>query len=263
MRKQQGNNPPVVMCLSGHDPSGGAGIQADIEAINANHARACTVITALTVQDSHDVQQLIPVELNIFQAAAEAVLNDINVSVFKTGLIANTDVVRAIAEIARQQPTIPLVIDPVLATGSGTRLSSDDFIQVLHDELLPLATIATPNLPEAQQLSGEQNPDACAEKILATGCQFVLITGTHAETKNVINTLYSPTEKVEFTVERLTGEYHGSGCTLASSLAAHLALGHSVKAAVTKALDYTWQTLKHAQAVGTGQLLPNRYYSHD
>ena len=263
MHKQQDNKPPIVMCFAGHDPSGGAGIQADIESIDANHAHACTVVTALTVQNTHDVEQLIPIELNTFQKTAKNLLGDVSVNAFKTGLLANAEIAHAISAIVRQRPSIPLVVDPVLASGAGSKLSNDELVQTLCDELLPVTTIATPNLPEAQTLSGEKHPDSCAEKILATGCQHVLLTGTHADTDAVINTLYSHNEKIEFEVERLSGEFHGSGCTLAASLAANLANQQDINAAVSNALDYTWQSLKQAQAIGGGQLLPNRHFPHD
>jgi len=263
MHKQQGNMPPVVTCFSGHDPSGGAGIHADIESINANHAQACTVITALTVQDTHDVQQVSPVDLSFFQAAANTVINDITVKAFKTGLLAEANIAHAIAKIVLQQPSVPLVIDPVLASGSGSKLANDELVQTLREQLLPIASITTPNLPEAQTLSSEKNPDSCAEKILSMGCKYVLLTGTHANTEQVVNTFYSQYEKQEFSVERLAGEFHGSGCTLAASLAANLANDHDIKTAVTKALDYTWQTLKHAKQVGKGQWHPQRKFSYD
>jgi len=263
MHKQQDNKLPNVVCFSGHDPSGGAGIQADIESVNANHARACTIITALTVQDTHDVQQLIPVELMDFQNAATTLLNDVEANAFKTGLLATADIADAISQLACQQPSIPLVVDPVLASGAGSKLSSNKLIQSMRINLLPVATIATPNLPEAQILSGEKDIDECAKKILAMGCQHVLVTGTHASTTQVINTLYSFNEKIEFTVERLVGEFHGSGCTLASSLAANLANKLDIKTAVSHALDYTWQSLEHAQQIGKGQLLPSRHFQHD
>jgi len=263
MPKQQDNKHPVVMCFSGHDPSGGAGLQADIEATIANHARACTVVTALTVQDSSNVQQVTPVELNLFQASADAVLKDVSVTVFKTGLLADAHIAQIVSNIAKQYTEIPLVIDPVLASGAGSDLADAKLIKVIQEQLLPLATIATPNLPEAQRLSGEQEAGACAEKILAMGCQYVLLTGTHATTDNVINTLYSRNTRIEFEVKRLNGDYHGSGCTLAASLAANLANGHDINTSVSMALDYTWQSLKHAQAIGKGQLHPTRNFRHD
>jgi len=263
MHKQQDNHTPIVMCFSGHDPSGGAGIQADIEAINANQSRVCSVITALTVQDSRDVKHVAPVALTFFKDAAHAILNDIAVTVFKTGLLADTPIALAMANVARQHPHIPLVVDPVLASGSGSSLASNDLIQALRDVLLPLATIVTPNLPEAQTLSGKQTPDACAEKILRMGCKYVLLTGTHAKSEQVINSLYSKNKKTDFSVERLAGEFHGSGCTLASSLAANLANKQCMQTAVSNALDYTWQTLKHANAIGKGQLHPHRLYAYD
>ena len=263
MPKQQDNKHRIVMCFSGHDPCGGAGLQADIEAIMANHARACTVVTALTVQDSFNVQQVIPVELNLFQAAADAVLNDMSVNVFKTGLLADAHIAQTVADIAKEYAEIPLVIDPVLASGAGSELADAELIKVIQEQLLPLATIATPNLPEAQRLSGEQEAEACAEKILAKGCQYVLLTGTHATTDNVINTLYSSNTRIEFEVDRLNGDYHGSGCTLAASLAANLANDHDINTSVSMALDYTWQSLKYAQAIGKGQLHPTRNFAHD
>lgn len=263
MHKQQDNSPPIVMCFSGHDPGGGAGIQADIESVNANHARACTVITALTVQDSHDVQQLVAVDKKLFHAAAATLLNDLAVNAFKTGLLADAAIVDTIAQIIQQHATVPLIIDPVLASGAGTALSGNALIHKLRSELLPRATITTPNLPEAQALGGEQNPDSCAEKILGLGCQHVLLTGTHANTEQVINTLYSKNGKTEFPVERLAGSFHGSGCTLASSLAANLANKHDLKTAVSMALEYTWQSLRHAEAIGQGQRFPNRHFSND
>jgi len=263
MPKQQDNKHPVIMCFSGHDPSGGAGLQADIEAIQANHARACTVVTALTVQDSFNVQQVIPVEVDLFQASADAVLNDVSVTVFKTGLLADARIAQTVADVAKQYTEIPLVIDPVLASGAGSELADAKLIKVIQEQLLPLATIATPNLPEAQRLSGELDANACAEKILAMGCRYVLLTGTHATTDNVINTLYSRKTRTEFEVERLNGDYHGSGCTLAASLAANLANDHDINTSVSMALDYTWQSLKRAQAIGKGQLYPTRNFTHD
>jgi len=251
------------MCFSGHDPSGGAGLQADIEAINAHHAHACSVVTALTVQDSQDVKRLAPVEPDFFQAAAETLLDDVSVSVFKTGLLADARIAQAIAIIARQHPQCPLVVDPVLASGAGSALSDAELITAIRERLIPIASIVTPNLPEAQALTGEQNADSCAEKILAMGAQSVLLTGTHATTTNVINTFYNRDSRIEHEVERLPGHYHGSGCTLASSLAANLARGHDMNTATSIALDYTWQSLKHGHAIGKGQLFPGRIFDHD
>jgi len=263
MSKQQDNKPPVIMCFSGHDPSGGAGLQADIEAIAANHAHACTVTTALTVQDSARVKRLVPVEVDLFQDAANTILNDMPISAFKTGLLADAKIAQAIIDITKQHPNVPLVVDPVLASGAGNTLANAELIKIIQEQLLALATIATPNLPEAQQLSGQQHADDCAKHLLATGCQYILLTGTHATTDNVINALYSNETRVEFAVERLDGDYHGSGCTLAASLAANLANGYDIATAVSMALDYTWQSLKHGRAIGKGQRHPNRQFLND
>lgn len=263
MPKQQDYKAPVVVCFSGHDPVGGAGIQADIEAITANQAHACSVITALTVQDSHDVYNLVPVNKALFNEMATTLLKDVSVDVFKTGLLADAGIAGLVADIAATNKAIPLIVDPVLATGAGTDLANEALLDCFRQRLLPLAHLATPNLPEAQRITGEKTPAACAEKLLATGCPHILLTGTHATTTNVINTLYSKNEKFEFEVKRLNGEYHGSGCTLAASLAAQLALGHNTRAAVSAAIEYTWQSLNHARSIGRGQSIPQRQATDD
>jgi hydroxymethylpyrimidine/phosphomethylpyrimidine kinase len=260
MSQQQAS--PIVLCFSGHDPVGGAGIQADIEAVAAQGAHAATVITALTVQDTRNVQRIEPVAVETLREAADAVLKDLPVAVFKIGLLGSTDIARAVADIIRQyrirHPGIPLVLDPVLAAGGGKDMSDDNLLEVIRSELLPLTTLLTPNSLEARRLAGKQALEDCAQQLLSMGCRHVLITGAHEMTDSVHNTLYNVAGQHVFESERLPGEYHGSGCTLAASLGARLALGEDIAPACCHALAYTEQSLRHARSPGHGQSIPTR-----
>lgn len=256
MSQQQAS--PIVLCFSGHDPVGGAGIQADIEAIAAQGAHAATVITALTVQDTRNVQRIEPVAVDTLCEAANAVLEDLPVAAFKIGLLGSAAIAQAVANIIRDHPGIPLVLDPVLAAGGGKDMSDDSLLEVIRNELLPLTSVLTPNSLEARRLSGKENLADCAQQLLSAGCRHVLITGTHEQTDRVQNTLYNAAGQNVFESERLPGEYHGSGCTLAASLAARLALGEEVVSACRHALTYTEQSLRRAHSPGHGQSLPIR-----
>lgn len=256
MSQQQAS--PIVLCFSGHDPIGGAGIQADIEAIAAQGAHAATVITALTVQDTSNVQRIESVASKTLLEAANAVLQDLPVSIFKIGLLGSSEIAQAVSGIIRNHPDIPLVFDPVLAAGGGTSMSDNKLLDILRTELLPLCRLLTPNSLEARQLSGKENLDEAAQQLLDMGCRHVLITGTHEQGDKVVNTLYSADGQHAFETERLPGEYHGSGCTLAASLAARLALGEMMTEACHHALTYTEQTLRRAHSPGRGQSLPGR-----
>jgi hydroxymethylpyrimidine/phosphomethylpyrimidine kinase len=256
MSQQQAS--PIVLCFSGHDPVGGAGIQADIEAIAAQGAHAATVITALTVQDTRNVYRIEPVVVDTLHEAANAVLNDLPVAVFKIGLLGNAEIAQAVADIIHGHPGIPLVFDPVLAAGGGRDMSDDNLLEVIRSTLLPLTTLLTPNSLEARRLAGQQTLDDCAQQLLNMGCRHVLITGAHEQADRVHNTLYDATGQNVFASERLSGEYHGSGCTLAASLAARLALGEDIATACRHALAYTEQSLRHARSPGHGQSLPTR-----
>ena len=253
---------PVVLCFSGHDPSGGAGVQADIETIFSHCCHPASVITALTEQDSHNVKKLIPQRPDDIISQAETLLADFDVAVIKIGLIGDASVARAIAEIL---PTsIPVVLDPVLAAGGGTELASQELIETIVERLLPLTTIITPNSEEARRLSGKQALNDCARWLQAKGADHVLITGTHEQSELVQNCLYMPDELTEtFNWERLPHHYHGSGCTLASSIASMLARGLDMFTAVNEAQEFTWQSLAAADKPGHGQYNPNRLFWMD
>ncbi|WP_437882743.1 hydroxymethylpyrimidine/phosphomethylpyrimidine kinase [Pseudomonas sp. LRF_L74] len=251
---------PVVLCLSGHDPSGGAGLQADIEALLAQGCHAAPAVTALTVQDTVNVSDFRVLDREWVIAQANAVIADLPVAAVKLGMLGSVQMVETVLEIMQSLPGVPLVCDPVLRAGGGGSLGKDDVGYAMRERLLPSATIATPNLPEARILADlpDGSADECAEKLLPF-CQHLLITGGHGDESEVHNRLYGRDgSRHTFTCQRLPGSYHGSGCTLASTLAGRLALGEEMVSAVRSALDYTWRTLRDAEQPGRGQFVPRR-----
>ncbi len=261
------NSPPVVLAIGGHDPSGGAGIQADIESLAANRAHALTLVTCLTLQDSCNVRNVQPVEPELLRHQAQLLLQDSPVAAIKIGLLGSPEIAKAVAELLRAHPAIPVVLDPVLAAGGGSDMATAALLQCLREELLPHCDLITPNIPEALRLSGlDGDPAAtrCGEALLALGAKAVLITGTHdpQEAAQISHRLYRRgVAELTLPSSRLPGEYHGSGCTLAAAVAAHLARSVSLERAVERALDYTWQTLRHAFHSGRCQATPDRLYA--
>lgn len=256
------NDIPVVMTFAGNDPSGGAGIQADIEAIASMGCQAAPVITALTVQDTRNVVRFEPVGSTLVVEQARAVLEDMPVACFKLGMLGSVENVEAIHTILSDYPEIPVVIDPILRAGGGNELAGEELLDAMTELLLPLATVLTPNSEEARRLAPEADTlDACGQELLATGCELVLITGTHENTASVDNSLYGSMRKLEtFSWERLPHSYHGSGCTLASAIAGLLGQGLEPFTAIYEAQEYTWETLKHGYRIGMGQHQPNRLF---
>jgi hydroxymethylpyrimidine/phosphomethylpyrimidine kinase len=189
------------------------------------------------------------------------------VAAFKLGLLGSPENVAAVAEIVADYPEIPLVLDPVLASGRGDELSSDQMIRVMRELLVPQATLLTPNSLEVRRLAEAEGDNEgmhlpeCAGLLVADGAEYVLVTGTHENTSQVINTLYSENGLVRADAwDRLPGSYHGSGCTLASAIAANLANGLDMEDAVRDAQEYTWQSLAAAFRPGMGQFLPDRFF---
>lgn len=252
---------PVVLSFSGHDPSGGAGIQADIEAFASHRCHAINVITALTEQDTRNLTKLVPQSPDNIVGQATAILADIPVKAFKIGLLGHADTVIAIHNILKQHPDIPVVLDPVLAAGGGTDVSSDQLIGLINELLLPLTTVLTPNSLEARRLTRLDNLNECGLALMGHGCEYVLITGTHENSAEVNNQLFHEGACIDiYQWNRLPHNYHGSGCTLAASIAALLAQGLPEIEAIAEAQEYTWNALAHAYQPGKGQHIPNRFY---
>jgi len=260
--------PPIVLTFAATDPSGGAGLQADILTIASMGCHPLSVVTAVTVQDTGGVDDVLPIDAEWVADQARAVLEDMPVAAFKIGLLGSVENIAAIAEVISDYPDIPLVFDPILASGRGDDLASEDMLDAMRELLLPQTTILTPNSIEARRLiqdeeNDEDNPDLaeCAKRIVQLGCEYVLVTGTHEHTPKVINTLYGAHGVVRSdNWPRLPGIYHGSGCTLASAIAALLANGLSMEEAVKEAQEYTWQALQFGFRPGMGQHIPDRLF---
>ena len=252
---------PAILCFSGHDPSGGAGIQADTETLASHQCHTCSVITSLTDQDTRNVKNLIPQEKQNFIDQATTLFADFNISAIKIGLIGSAGIAEAIQIILEENSKIPVILDPVLVAGGGKLLSNEDLTAIIGDLLLPYTIVLTPNSQEARKLTGHSHLDECGISLLQRGCKYVLITGTHEDSPSVCNRLYHQNELIEtFSWDRLPGSFHGSGCTLASSIAASIAHGLDPYHAILEAQEYTWNALNEAYAPGQGQLVPNRFY---
>ena len=252
---------PVVLCFSGHDPSGGAGIQADIETIVSHQCHAANVITALTDQDTSNVKKMRPQPAAEIISQARTILEDLPVKAIKIGLIGHVETARAISTILSDHPTLPVILDPVLASGGVTALANGALLESIIELLLPRTTILTPNSIEARQLAKSDDLQLSGTKLLALGCKYVLITGTHEHSKAVSNQLFHKGTCIEtYNWDRLPHSYHGSGCTLAASIAALMAYDLKVETCVQEAQEYTWNSLHAAYRPGKGQYIPNRLF---
>jgi hydroxymethylpyrimidine/phosphomethylpyrimidine kinase len=262
------DSPPVVLVFAATDPSGGAGIQADILTLSSMGCHPLSVVTAITIQDTMGVEDVMPIDAEWVADQARCVLEDGPVGVFKIGLLGSVEAIAAIAEVVSDYPDIPLVLDPVLASGRGDELASEEIISAMRELLIPQTTLITPNSLEARRLALDDADDTddppldeCARRLLALGSEYVLITGAHENSPQVVNVLYDQQGVVRSdSWQRLPGKYHGSGCTLASAVAATIANGLGIPEAVRDAQEYTWQTLKSAYRTGMGQLIPDRLF---
>ena len=258
------SQPRAVLAFAGSDPIGGAGLQADLLTLSNLGCYALTVVTAITAQDTEGIAASQAVDAKVVAKQANVALNDISVAAFKVGLVGSAENAVAIAKIIKKHAGRPVVVDPVLASGRGDALASKAVIAAIKESLIGVATVLTPNSIEARQLAGLK-PSAsladAARALIDRGAPYVLITGTHEDGPQVVNTLYGIEGVVrEDAWERLPGSYHGSGCTLASAIAATLANGLELPEAVRAAQEYTWQTLAHAHRPGKGQALPDRFF---
>ncbi len=254
--------PACVLVFSGLDPSGGAGMQADIQAISAAGAHTLPIITAMTVQDNEHVHAVQAVDAALLQAQFHAlhaqgtVIDAIKIGI--VGSAANAQVIAdAILILRAANPALPVVLDPVLASGHGDTLTQGDAVQALAP-LRKLATLITPNLPEAKALCDGIEDLALQSQQLLQDAPHVLIKGGHGSGDEVINRWFHRHGQRSWHWQRLAGSYHGSGCTLASAIAARLAQQVSMETAIAAAQEYTQHSLAHAYAIAAGQLIPHR-----
>ena len=268
------NTPPTVLSFAATDPSSGAGVQADILSLSSIGCYPLSVITGITVQDTVGVESVMPLDADWINDQARSILEDVSVNAFKLGLLGSVENVAVIAEIVADYPDIPLIIDPILTSGRGDELSNEEMMAAMCELLFPQATLITPNSLEARRLAFYDEGDEvkhsaleeCALRLLGMGSEYVLITGTHERSNDVVNSLYgmlpnqAPGLIKDYHWERLPGSYHGSGCTLTSAITACLAHGLSMEESVHEAQEFTWQTLRHAFRPGMGQFIPDRFF---
>lgn len=262
--------PPTVMTFAATDPSSGAGLQADILTFASIGCHPLSVVTAITVQDTLGVDSVMVFDADWVNDQARTILEDMQVAAFKIGMLGSVENIAVIAEIMADYPDVPLLIDPILSSGRGDELANDEMQAAMIDLLFPQATLITPNSLEARRLAfhDDDSDDSenaslseTANRLLAMGPEYVLITGTHERSIEVVNTLYGEKGQIKsFNCERLVGSYHGSGCTLTSAIAACIAHGLTMEEAITEAQEYTWQTLKNAFRPGMGQYIPDRLF---
>jgi len=254
---------PVVLACSGLDPTGGAGLAADLEAIASQGCHPAPVATALTVQTTAGALGFEPVPAGVLVEQVRAVLEDMPVAAVKVGMVGTRTAAECLHTVLAERPELPVVLDPVLAAGGGGALAEAGLAEALRTLLVPEATVVTPNAAEALALVPEaDSPEAAALALLEAGAEYVLLKGGDAGTgEAVVNRLYGGRRLLEtFRWERLPGAFHGSGCTLAAALAGLLAQGREVFSAVHQAQHYTHEALRAAYRAGQGQRIPNRLF---
>lgn len=256
MRTEQ----PKILCLSGHDPTGGAGIQADIETIAALDGHALTVITAYTVQDTANVVRVTAPDPSLFKAQIETLLADGPIQAVKIGLLGSAGQIPEIVKRVRRLK-VPVVLDPVLRAGGGVTLVSRKLPEALIAQLLPHVEVLTPNAAEARLLVPQaETLEACGTELLRRGAKHVLITGGDEPGETVVNLWCRPGRAPRrFVWPRLPGRFHGAGCTLAAAIAVLLARGYSLNTALQDAQTYAHESLKRARSIGRGRPIPGRF----
>ena len=247
-----------VLIIAGSDSGGGAGIQADIKTVAAFGGYAMTAVTALTAQNTRGVHGVLPVPAPFVAQQIAAVLDDLGADAIKTGMLGDASVVAVVAAMLAAHPELPAVVDPVMVGKGGARLLAEDAVALLRQHVLPLATVLTPNLPEASALLGRPVEDladmrAAAVALLALGPRAVLLKGGHLA-GGLLTDLLATADGVEaFTAPRIeTRHTHGTGCTLAAALAAGLAKGVGLRDAVQRARAYVLAALEAAPGFGAG-----------
>jgi hydroxymethylpyrimidine/phosphomethylpyrimidine kinase len=257
---------PMVVCISGLDPTGGAGIQADIETLAAMDCFALPIISSLTVQTTSNVLENHPVNPHVLRRQFDALIESgLEISAIKLGLIDSAQTLLCIAEILKQHSQIPVIADPVLKAGGGYEFVNQQMIDDYIQHILPRCLVLTPNIQELKRLRPlASTEDAALDELCRLGCKYVLLTGTHRQSEDVSNRLFgcnNPKLDKSWSWPRLAYEYHGSGCTLASALVAGVAQGLDVESAAFKAQQFTWDALNRAIPRRLGQSLPDRRHS--
>ena len=251
--------PPIALTIAGSDSGGGAGIQADLKTFHAHHVHGLSVVAAVTSQNTRGVTAVHAVPVKHIRSQIEAVFGDFPIAAVKTGMLGNAATVRLVARELRKRKPAWLVVDPVMIATSGSRLLDEDAVDAMVNELIPLADVLTPNLPEAEALLGQplrtiKQMTSAGEALRALGAQTVLLKGGHAGGGEIVDRYFDERGLMEIRHARLPREGHGTGCTLASAIAAELANGHTLRSAVRRATAYVHRALKQGYRPGGGEV---------
>ena len=247
-----------VLTIAGSDSGGGAGIQADLKTMTNFLVYGASVITAVTAQNTIGVQGVEVIASDFVAKQIDSVASDLNFSAVKTGMLANGEIVKVVADKLAEYNFRNLVVDPVMVATSGDVLLAEEAIDILKKDLLPLAKVITPNLNEAKLLTGrdikdEVSLEKLAKELYQFGPDYVLVKGGHSSGKQAKDVLFTGKEFIEFSVPRLdTTDLHGTGCTLSAAIASNLALGHSIKRAVKISKDLITEAIKQGVKIGAG-----------
>nr|WP_166269854.1 hydroxymethylpyrimidine/phosphomethylpyrimidine kinase [Marinobacter caseinilyticus] len=249
--------------LSGLDPSGGAGIQADIQTVTALGAHPLPVLTCLTVQDTRNVYNATAMDPGFVAEQLACLAADTPIHAIKTGALGSSAIVEVLLAFLDDHPDIPLIVDPVIKAAGGGDLADDALIETMRDKLFARAETVTPNGIELATLGRQSKPEAAANALIARGCHSVLATGGHGAGDTIVNILFkSGGTRREWSIARAGGDYrgefHGTGCTLAAAIAAGRASGLDLEAAIEQAQDFVSQAVSSALEVGKGQPVPDR-----
>jgi hydroxymethylpyrimidine/phosphomethylpyrimidine kinase len=250
---------PIVLSIAGSDSGGGAGIQADLKTISALGCFGTTAITAITAQNTVGIGGIHPIPVNIVVAQIKAVMDDLNPSAIKIGMVHNPELVIAIAETLNHYPGVPIIFDPVMVATSGDRLIEDSTVKTLKKHLFPLAEIITPNLDEAAILAEMEiktiaDMKQAARRLLQYGCPAVLIKGGHLKGPDLFDIYLNKNgdERIFSSTHIETKNTHGTGCTLSSAIASFIALGHDLPTSILKSKSYIHHAIEQGRNVTTG-----------
>ena len=257
---------PTAMTIAGSDSGGGAGIQADLKTFAALGVYGTSAITAITAQNTLGVTAIHEVPTEVIAAQVQAIISDIGADAVKTGMLSSSSIIETVANEMQRHGVTHLVVDPVMVAKGGDRLLREDAVTALRTKLLPLATVVTPNTPEAEVLTGitirtVEDAREAARRIVDMGAGSVVVKGGHLSDTDAIDTFYDGKEFREFRAERIdTRNTHGTGCTFASAIAAGLAKGLALQEAVAMAKEYVTQAIRANLGIGSGHGPLNHFY---
>ena len=255
---------PVVLTIAGFDPSGGAGVAADLKTFAAHNCYGIAALTALTVQNTQAASAVHPVEPSLLRDSINALLADGRVIAIKIGMLANRANAEVVREVLDKNSTLPAVLDPVCRSSSGLELVDAGGLEVLRQDLIHRVTVVTPNLAEASALTGltvenVEGMKLAARKLIEMGARAAVVTGGHLE--KAIDVFFDGSELETFVGDRIKPDNtHGTGCTFSSAIAANLALGRQLRDAVVMAKAYVTEAIRKAYAVGSGRIPLNHLH---